>query len=179
MIYIKTYESFFSRIFKKVKDKFPIQIGSEDPKEPEHPLDDERFMSDERMDQISNTISDCLQDIFDKYDIPNFEDDRGVYWEFETMDNYASDRDPGTKKGVNIREVPVSIWDEITDDIIKLRPKMEELCGVRIHVMDVLFPGPDHPIESDDTGDIEIDFPYWFQKSYSVRDERKKMGYVN
>lgn len=190
---LKTYESFFSRLFggKKTKDKIqpikePIQPGKKIFK-PEFvgknlPIDDERYMSKERLEEISDIIADCLQEIFDEYGISKYNgrygyepDNIGTFWNFEP--DIEGGSEVQVKSGVHIYNISERDWDDLCYAVWDMKDKIEDLTGVRIDTMEVPhYTSMDEDSEWTD-GEITISFPYYIQRSYSVSDERRKMGY--
>ena len=181
---LETYESFFKNfknLFKKDDKVAPDQAAkwlkiskNEEPKEV-HPADDERYMSKERKDEISDTIVDCIQDVLDEYGIYN---SNNKEWINVMMWAYIKDND-GVKSGVEIYNIRQSVYDNLVSDINEKKNMIESVCGVRVTI---IYYGGDFDYgleygENDSDATIQIEFPFYEQDSYDVQKERAKKGY--
>lgn len=168
MKHLKTYEGLFDFLKRRKKDDSLVSINQYDlvgkPNKKTPHLDDERYMSNDRLEEISDIIADCLQDIFDDWGISkrdtkySQELEGGIYW------NYKGKIENGdivqVKNGVFIYNVSDDWYSSLLNDVWDLKEQMEGLCGVVIDVSGV------PPWEKLEDGKIEIDFPFYDQKSY-------------
>ncbi len=175
---LETYESFFKNLknlFKKdATHSFGafyknLKYGKVTPDEP-HPVDDERYMTKERKNEITDTIVDCLQDIFDEYSIYN---SNGKKWHNVMMWSYINCE--SSRVGIEIYNIRQMSYDNLLDDITDKKDMLESMCGVKVRIDD--WGGGFEYGEKDSDATIQITFPFHEQSSYDVQKERAKMGW--